>query len=181
MHGLRPVGEVPAGWSVDFVVMPVRGACRWSRRSILLDIRLSRAEERCTLTHELVHAERGPFPCWLTAREEAAVNAEAARRLIPLDALGGGSRVVAVSRGCRFGGSHGIRGPSRPGICDEPRLVKGFCWLIVGLRLYRPARPRKAGPWGTPCLQSRLFALVVVAGGLFSRSVSPLVSPGCVH
>ena len=128
---------------MDFVVMPVRGACRWSRRSILLDIRLSRAEERCTLTHELVHAERGPFPCWLTAREEAAVNAEAARRLIPLDALGGGSRVVAVSRGCRFGGSHGIRGPSRPGICDEPRLVRGFCWLIVGLRLYRPARPRK--------------------------------------
>ena len=83
-----PWGEVPAGWSVDFVVMPVRGMCRWNRRTILLDIRLSRAEERCTLTHELVHAELGPFPRWLTAREEAAVNAEAARRLIPLDALG---------------------------------------------------------------------------------------------
>lgn len=83
-----PWGEVPAGWSVDFVVMPARGMCRWSRRLILLDIRLSRAEERCTLTHELVHAERGPFPRWATAREEAAVNAEAARRLIPLDALG---------------------------------------------------------------------------------------------
>lgn len=83
-----PWGEVPAEWSVDFVVMPVRGMCRWNRRTILLDIRLSRIEERCTLTHELVHAERGPFPCWATAREEAAVNAEAARRLIPLDALG---------------------------------------------------------------------------------------------
>jgi gp43 len=45
-------------------------------------------EERCTLTHKLVHAEHGPFPRWLTAREEAAVNAEAARRLILLDALG---------------------------------------------------------------------------------------------
>ena len=77
-----PWGEVPAGWSVDFVVMPARGMCRWSRRSILLDIRLSRIEERCT------HAERGEFPRWATAREEAAVNAEAARRLIPLDALG---------------------------------------------------------------------------------------------
>ena len=32
-----PWGEVPAGWSVDFVVMPVRGMCRWSRRSIPLD------------------------------------------------------------------------------------------------------------------------------------------------
>ena len=83
-----PWGEVPAGWSVDFAVMPTRGMCRWNRRTILLDIKLSRIEERCTLTHELVHAERGPFPCWATAREEAAVNAEAARRLIPLDALG---------------------------------------------------------------------------------------------
>lgn len=83
-----PWGEVPAGWSVDFVVMPARGMCRWNRRTILLDIKLSRIEERCTLAHELVHAERGPFPRWATAREEAAVNAEAARRLIPLDALG---------------------------------------------------------------------------------------------
>lgn len=83
-----PWGEVPAGWSVDFVVMPVRGACRWSRKSILLDIRLSRVEQCCTLAHELVHAERGPFPRWLTAREESVADAKAARRLIPLDALG---------------------------------------------------------------------------------------------
>lgn len=83
-----PWGEVPAGWSVDFAAMPARGMCRWSRRLILLDIRLSGVEERCTLTHEIVHAERGPFPRWATAREEAAVNAEAARRLIPLDTLG---------------------------------------------------------------------------------------------
>ena len=68
--------------------MPVRGACRWSRKSILLDIRLSRVEQRCTLAHELVHAERGPFPHWLTTREESIVDAKAARRLIPLDALG---------------------------------------------------------------------------------------------
>lgn len=83
-----PWGEVPAGWSVIFVVMPVRGMCRWSRKSILLDIRLSRVEERCTLTHELIHAERGPCPRWLTTREEGIVDAKAARRLIPLDALG---------------------------------------------------------------------------------------------
>ena len=83
-----PWGEVPAEWSVNFVVMPVRGMCRWNRRMILLDISLSRVEERCTLTHEIVHAERGPFPRWATAREEAAVNALVARRLISLDALG---------------------------------------------------------------------------------------------
>ena len=79
-----PWGEVPAEWSV----MPARGMCRWNRRTILLDIRLSRVEERCTLAHELVHAERGPFPRWLTTREESVVDAKAARRLIPLDALG---------------------------------------------------------------------------------------------
>lgn len=83
-----PWGEVPAGWSVDLAAMPVRGMCRWSRKAILLGIRLSGVEERCTLTHEIVHAERGPFPRWATAREEAAVNAAAARRLISLDALG---------------------------------------------------------------------------------------------
>lgn len=83
-----PWGEIPPGWSVDLVAMPVRGMCRWNRRTILLDIRLSRVEERCTLTHELIHAERGPFPRWLTTREEGIVDAKAARRLIPLDALG---------------------------------------------------------------------------------------------
>ena len=83
-----PWGEVPAEWSVDFVAMPVRGMCRWDRRKILLDIRLSRVEERCTLAHEIIHAERGPFPRWLTTREESIVDTKAARRLIPLDALG---------------------------------------------------------------------------------------------
>ena len=68
-----PWGEVPAGWSVDFVVMPARGLCRWSRRLILLDIRLSRVEERCTLTHELVHAERGPFPRWTLTDRKSVV------------------------------------------------------------------------------------------------------------
>ncbi len=34
-------------------------------------------EERCTLTYELVRAEHGPFPRWLTARVEVAVDVEA--------------------------------------------------------------------------------------------------------
>ena len=43
------------------------------------------------MAHELVHVERGPVPAdpWLAAREERAVEAEAARRLIPLEALAG--------------------------------------------------------------------------------------------
>lgn len=115
-----PWGEVPVGWSVDFVVMSVRGMCRWLRRSILLDIRLSRAEERCMLTHELAHAERGPFPRWLTAREEAAVDADVARRL-SLDALGetlAWSLHTAVARNPR---PH-----HAPGTGAKPGLTKGF-------------------------------------------------------
>mgnify|MGYP000933421466 FL=1 len=53
----------------------------------MVNARLSRAEERCTLTHEIIHAERGPVPAHHAAREERLVDAEAARRLIPLDAL----------------------------------------------------------------------------------------------
>ncbi len=49
--------------------------------------RLSPTEIRCVLTHEIIHAERGPAPGWARAREERAVDAEAARRLISLDAL----------------------------------------------------------------------------------------------
>ena len=50
---------------------------------------LLQAERRCTIAHELIHLERGPAPDdpWLRAREERAVEAEAARRLITLDAL----------------------------------------------------------------------------------------------
>lgn len=63
----------------------------WARRVVTVDCRLSAVQRRCTLAHELVHVERGPVPRdpWLAAREEAAVEAEAARRLIPLDALAG--------------------------------------------------------------------------------------------
>lgn len=50
---------------------------------------LLQAQRRSTLTHELVHLERGPLAdhAVLDAREEEAVEREAARRLIPLDRL----------------------------------------------------------------------------------------------
>jgi hypothetical protein len=55
---------------------------------------LDQAARRSTLTHEIVHLERGPVPADARghAREERAVSAEAARRLIPLDALADGLR-----------------------------------------------------------------------------------------
>lgn len=49
----------------------------------------TQAQRRSTLTHELVHDERGPVPDdpRLAAREELAVELESARRLITLEEL----------------------------------------------------------------------------------------------
>jgi uncharacterized protein DUF955 len=58
-------------------------------RRIWLARGLTQAERRCTLTHELVHRERGPVPVDPVgaAREERVVDEISSRRLIPLDAL----------------------------------------------------------------------------------------------
>lgn len=51
--------------------------------------KLNQVRRRCTLTHELVHLERGPVPGDPIGhtREELAVSLEAARRLITVPAL----------------------------------------------------------------------------------------------
>lgn len=58
-------------------------------RRIWLARGLTQAERRCTLTHELVHRERGPVPVdpAAAAREEAIVDEISARRLITLPQL----------------------------------------------------------------------------------------------
>lgn len=63
--------------------------------TIYIDARLTQAERRCTIAHELVHVERGDEPCltgWHEAKQERHVDQLAARDLIPLaplaDALG---------------------------------------------------------------------------------------------
>lgn len=58
--------------------------------TVFLDDRLDSTERRCTLMHELIHAERGDTALAdpvLNARQERIVHREAARRLIPIDAL----------------------------------------------------------------------------------------------
>jgi len=78
-------------WAVELAVLPGAQAGRvdWARHAVVVDRRLSQVQRRCTVAHELVHVERGPVPDdpWLRAREERAVETEAARRLIELDAL----------------------------------------------------------------------------------------------
>lgn len=58
--------------------------------TIWLDHRLTPAQRRCTLAHELVHAMRGDRRCEdsvLNARQEAAVRRLTARLLVPLPRL----------------------------------------------------------------------------------------------
>ncbi|MBH0121522.1 hypothetical protein I0Q12_19215 [Rhodococcus sp. CX] len=56
---------------------------------IYLDCRLTQAGRRCTLTHEIVHLERGPVPRhpYFAALEEHIVDVLTARRLIALPHL----------------------------------------------------------------------------------------------
>lgn len=60
-------------------------------RVIVLDSKLGQAERRCTLSHELVHVERGDHgPCatvWHEDKQERLVHEIAARRLIRLEDL----------------------------------------------------------------------------------------------
>lgn len=62
----------------------------------------------------------------------------------------------------------------------NPNLTRDFADLSSVSGLQAGSFP-KAGPWGRSGLQNHLVCPVVVAGGLFSRSVNTLVSPGCVH
>jgi hypothetical protein len=58
-----------------------------AERTIWLDSGLTQGERRCTLMHELVHAERGDGSCATaldTIKREVTVHHEAARRLLPL-------------------------------------------------------------------------------------------------
>ncbi len=69
---------------------------RAGRAALIIDPRLSRVDRRAVLAHELVHDERGGGadhsdmpPSWapVVARDEAAVDQEVARRLVPADLL----------------------------------------------------------------------------------------------
>lgn len=65
----------------------VVGQISWLAHTITIDPRLSQAQRRCALAHELEHIARGPAPDWDSAREERAVEQSAARRLVSVDEL----------------------------------------------------------------------------------------------
>jgi hypothetical protein len=74
------------------------------RRQIVLDARLGRRDRHAVLAHELVHDERGVLfdddtPLGVVRKEEAWVQAETVRRLVPLDELDGLVRAHVTSGG----------------------------------------------------------------------------------
>lgn len=84
-------GAMPEGWSVVRGVLPagIAGATDWRTNTVYVDPRYRPVVQRCTLTHELVHVERGPsLAPQYDAPEELVVRKIAARRLIDIRELG---------------------------------------------------------------------------------------------
>lgn len=66
------------------VFWPAIVAIRGTESAILMDRNLTSTERRCTLTHEMVHIERGgTADCLDVAREERTVDRMTAERLLP--------------------------------------------------------------------------------------------------
>ena len=78
-------------WTLIWADLPdMMGQTCWSTRTITLDRQLTQAERRCTIAHEIEHARRGPVlnEPNLAAKEEHAIDASVARRLIGIEDLG---------------------------------------------------------------------------------------------
>lgn len=90
-HPWRHLRRHHPHWNVRFTELPdgVCGLTDFAAAEIVLDRDLTQVERRCTLTHELEHVARGPVvdDDQAAAREEAAVDELAARRLVSLREL----------------------------------------------------------------------------------------------
>jgi hypothetical protein len=86
-HPWRLLRDRLPGWSIVSRPMPrgLLGETDVPARQIHIDSTQMQAQRRCTLDHELHHAEAGDVGCH--PKRERAINASSARRLIPLEAL----------------------------------------------------------------------------------------------
>ena len=68
-HPWRRLRDRP-DWLLEWDMLPpgLMGSTCHRRRVITLDLRLSQAERRCTIAHELEHVERGPMPADLACQ-----------------------------------------------------------------------------------------------------------------
>jgi len=96
-----PWRDLAVNWpEIDVVIEPMGGRLLGLLRYPVIALRAdtSAAQRRCTLTHEIVHLERGVGDCgpW-SGREELLVHREVARRLIPIAELAGAVRDLGGS------------------------------------------------------------------------------------
>jgi hypothetical protein len=99
-RGYDPWADLTENWpEVDVVIEPMTGRLLGELRYPVIALRAgtSAAQRRCTLTHEIVHLERGGADCGPWARrEEMLVHREVARRLIPLPVLTAAARELGA-------------------------------------------------------------------------------------
>lgn len=79
---LRTMPQITVVWAE----LDSKSALTNGRDTVWLDKHLLQVERRCSLTHELIHIERGHTSCPPNAAE-TGVRAETARRLIPFPDL----------------------------------------------------------------------------------------------
>ncbi len=84
-HWLRDMPHVTVRW-VD-LPRGILGLADFKTDTIFLAKGMTQAERRSVCWHEALHLLRGKVPAHLSAREEKAIDAQAARDLIPLAAL----------------------------------------------------------------------------------------------
>lgn len=78
-------------WLLEWALLPpgLLGYTAHKRRAVVLDLRLTQAERRCTIAHELEHLDvPTPHDPILRARLEQQIDRRVARRLIPIRRLG---------------------------------------------------------------------------------------------
>jgi hypothetical protein len=81
---LREHGETELGWQDSDTHL---GHYDFTCDRVVITTGMSQAERRSTLTHELIHKERGPVAPGCESAEERVVDDLAARRLITLEDL----------------------------------------------------------------------------------------------
>lgn len=78
-----------AGWTFRVALLPagVLGLTDHMTRTITLAPGQTQRQRRSTIAHEIVHAERAPFPVEHSRLEERIVDQLSARRLVPFAVL----------------------------------------------------------------------------------------------
>lgn len=83
-RSLRTLQDLDLGWQESDDEL---GHFDFARNRVTITSGMSQAERRSTITHELIHYERGPVAPGCEEAEERTVDDLASRRLISLEAL----------------------------------------------------------------------------------------------